>query len=90
MFFDYINFLLQQHDDRIEKQGRIDLIDYHYRVDNIYDDVILVDLDVDDCDLEFGSQIILLNKTYTLRNVEFLPHKNDFKYRLTLINNLEN
>ena len=85
MYFDYINFLLDRRTERLESK-KIDLINYHYRVDNIYDDIVLVDLDVDECDLERGQEIILLNETYLLRDVEFLPHKNDFKFKLTLIN----
>lgn len=67
-----------------DNQKYIDLIDYHYKVNNIYGDLILLDLDVDICDLDINDRIKLLNDVYYIKNVEFLPHNANFKYRLTL------
>lgn len=83
MNFDWINFLLDRFDKKTENM--INLIDYHYKVDNIYNNIFLIDLDVDYCELNNGEQIRFLNKILTVRNVEYLPHNENFKYRLTLI-----
>lgn len=83
MNFDWINFLLDRFDKKTENM--INLIDYHYKVDNIYNNIFLIDLDVDYCELNDGEQIRFLNKILTVRNVEYLPHNEKFKYRLTLI-----
>ena len=72
MNFGWINFLLDRFDKKTENM--INLIDYHYKVDNIYNNI-----------LNDGEQIRFLNKILTVRNVEYLPHNEKFKYRLTLI-----
>lgn len=82
--FKYIMSLFN-HDNK-ETTDLIDLLDYHYKVDNIYNDIILVDIDIDSLDIFRGQQVKLLNTIYIIDNVEFLPHNKDFKYRLTLIN----
>lgn len=82
--FKYIMSLFN-HDNK-ETTDLIDLLDYHYKVDNIYNDIILVDIDIDSLDIFRGQQIKLLNTIYIIDNVEFLPHNKDFKYRLTLTN----
>ena len=82
--FKYIMSLFNR--DNKETTNLIDLLDYHYKVDNIYNDIILVDIDIDSLDIFRGQQVKLLNKIYIIDNVEFLPHNKDFKYRLTLTN----
>ena len=56
MNFDWINFLLDRH-DKIVDNVVIDLLDYHYKVDNIYDEFVIVDLDVDTCDIIINQKI---------------------------------
>ncbi len=85
MNFDWINFLLDRH-DKIVDNVVIDLLDYHYKVDNIYDEFVIVDLDVDTCDIVINQKIKLLNNIYKVLNIEFIPSNIKYRYRLTLTN----
>lgn len=85
MNFDWINFLIDRRNKELESRGVIDLLDYHYKVDNVYNNLVLVDLDVDILDIERFQHVKLLNDEFIVRDIEFLPHNKDFKYKLTLI-----
>lgn len=81
-----INYLFDIDDeDNIENKNIIDLFEYHYKVDNVYNNLILVDIDVDILNIERFQHVKLLNDVYIVRDIEHLPHNNEFKYRLTLI-----
>jgi hypothetical protein len=60
----------------------INMLDYHYRIDGIYNDLLIVDLDVETCEINKGQIVKILNKLYEVHNVEFIPSNNLFKYRL--------
>lgn len=63
----------------------VDLIEYAYKVHEIYNNLVLVDIDVDTCEIEKGTPILLLNEQYTLANTEFYMHKESYRWRLSLI-----
>ena len=63
----------------------VDLIEYAYKVHEIYNNLVLVDIDVDTCEIEKGTPILLLNEEYTLANTEFYMHKESYRWRLSLI-----
>lgn len=63
----------------------INLINYHYNVDNIYNNLVIVNLDVDKCDISNGQIVKLLNKLYTVQHIEFIPSNVNFRYKLCLI-----
>ena len=69
----------------IENIPIINLINYHYNVDNIYDDMVIVNLDVDSCNIERGQLVKLLNTIYEVHNTEFIPSNTNFRYKLCLI-----
>lgn len=85
--FDFIKkFFNKENDNRkIENENLIYLMDYHYRIEDIYGNMLFVDVDIDICEVENGVPIKLFNDIYTLANKEFLPYKKDFRWRLTLI-----
>lgn len=60
----------------------INMLDYHYRIDGIYNDLLIVDLDVETCEINKGQIVKILNKLYEVHNVEFIPSNNLFNYRL--------
>lgn len=68
-----------------ENNNYIDLINYAYKVYEIYNNLILVDIDIDTCNINKGTNIKLLNEIYTLANIEFYAYKNDYRWRLSLI-----
>lgn len=68
-----------------EEKKYVNLNDYHYKVSDIYNNMLFVDVDIDICEVEKGTQIRLLNTFYTLANKEFLSYKKDFRWRFTLI-----
>lgn len=68
-----------------EQQHIINLINYHYNVDNIYNNLVIVNLDVDMCDISNGQIVKLLNKLYTVQHIEFIPSNVNFRYKLCLI-----
>lgn len=85
--FDFIKklFFNNEENKELEKENLIHLINYHYKVNSIYGNMIFVDVDIDTCEVENGHPIKLLNEIYILANKEFLPHKKDFRWRLTLV-----
>jgi hypothetical protein len=68
-----------------KKKDIVDLIEYAYKVHEIYNNLVLVDIDVDTCEIEKGTPILLLNEEYTLANTEFYMHKESYRWRLSLI-----
>lgn len=83
----FIKKLLGLHvdDDIIKHEHIINLINYHYNVDNIYNNLVIVNLDVDICDISNGQMVKLLNKLYTVQHIEFIPSNINFRYKLCLI-----
>ena len=63
----------------------INLIDYRYKVADIYNNIVFVDVDIESCHIDKGHPIKLLNKIYNLLEVEFYPHKEEYRWRLTLV-----
>lgn len=86
MLFDFIKFLFSTNNKKENKNHNIiDLIEYHYKVDNVYGNMVFIDLDLDYCDVENGQLVKLLNDIYVVINVEYLPHNTHFKYRMSMI-----
>lgn len=83
----FIKKLLGIHTDDINDKHEqiINLINYHYNVDNVYNNLVIVNLDVDVCDISNGQIIKLLNKLYTVQHVEYIPSNINFRYKLCLI-----
>lgn len=63
----------------------VDLIEYAYKVHDIYNNLVLVDIDIDKCTAIKGDVVKLLNEYYILANTEFYMHKPDYRWRLSLI-----
>jgi hypothetical protein len=68
-----------------ENDNIIDLINYAYKVHDIYNNLVLVDIDIDKCTAIKGDVVKLLNEYYILANTEFYMHKPDYRWRLSLI-----
>ena len=83
--FNFIKRLFGKSDDIDTPNDVIDLIDYHYKVDNVYGEVVFVLVDIDTCDVEKGSIIKLLNQLYTVEMIEYLPNNTNFNYKFVLI-----
>jgi hypothetical protein len=84
--FNFIKRLFSSEDKKgIVNENIINLMEYHYRIDEIYGNMLFVDVDIDTCEVEKGHYIKLFNVLYTLANKEFLPYKKEFRWRLTLI-----
>jgi hypothetical protein len=83
--FNFIKRLFGKSDDVDTPNDVIDLLDYHYKVDNVYGEVVFVLVDIDTCDVERGSIIKLLNQLYTVEMIEYLPNNTNFNYKFVLI-----
>lgn len=83
--FNFIKRLFGASHDINTPDNVIDLMDYHYKVDNIYGEVVFVLVDVDTCDVERGSIVKLLNQLYTVEMIEYLPNNTKFNYKFVLI-----
>ena len=62
----------------------IDLLDYHYNVESVYLDIIIINLDVVECDIKRGQLIKFLNKIYQVYDIEHDPSNIQFKYKLII------
>jgi hypothetical protein len=65
----------------------IDMLNYHYRVNGIYNDMIIIDLDVEECDIHKGQIIKVINKLYEVSNIDYNPNDISFKYKIIAIEN---
>ena len=83
--FNFLKRIFSESKHTHNVNGVIDLIDYHYKVDNVYGDMVFVLIDVDTCDVEKGSIVKLLNKLYTVELIEYLPNNTKFNYKFVLI-----
>lgn len=83
--FNFIKRLFGKSNDVDTPNDVIDLLDYHYKVDNVYGEVVFVLVDIDTCDVERGSIIKLLNQLYTVEMIEYLPNNTNFNYKFVLI-----
>ena len=83
--FNFIKRLFGKSDDVDTPNDVIDLLDNHYKVDNVYGEVVFVLVDIDTCDVERGSIIKLLNQLYTVEMIEYLPNNTNFNYKFVLI-----
>ena len=85
--FEFIKKLFSNKEDvrEIENENLIHLTNYQYRIDEIYGNMIFVDVDVDTCDVENGHLVKVFNEIYILANKEHLSYKKDYRWRLTLV-----
>ena len=72
--FEFIKKLFSNKEDvrEIENENLIHLTNYQYRIDEIYGNMIFVDVDVDTCDVENGHLVKVFNEIYKLKDVKRL------------------
>ena len=89
--FDFIKRLFSNKENvkELEEENLINLTNYHYRVDEIYGNMVFVDVDIDICEVENGHPIKLFNTIYILANKEFLAYKPNYRWRLTLVQDID-